>query len=116
MAKQPPGLVIHIAPFGELRAYLVYEHELDVLAKGTASSLYLNFALALLSSFVTLVATLTSVDIPAGYLFQSFFSLCAVTLVVGIVLLAAWWKSYDSSSELVTQIKERMPPPGGSQE
>lgn len=115
MAKQPAGPIVRVAPLGELRAYTVFEHELDRLAKGTAGSLYLNFALALLSAFVTLLATLVTLSIPPGYAYQSFFSLCVITLIAGLVLMAAWWVSHESSSAIVVEIKQRMPPPEGTQ-
>lgn len=86
------------------------------MARGAAGSLFLNFALALLSAFVTLMATLLTVSIPAGYIYQSFFSLCAVTLIAGIVLLAAWWMTHESASAIVRDIKQRMPPPEGIQQ
>ena len=37
--------VIRVAPPGELNVYPVYEHQLDLLAQGSPSSLFLNFAL-----------------------------------------------------------------------
>jgi hypothetical protein len=45
---QPQHPVIRVAPLGELNAYTVYEHELELLARGSPGGIFLNFALALL--------------------------------------------------------------------
>jgi hypothetical protein len=111
----PP--VIRIAPLGELRAYTVYEHELDQLAQGSAGSAFLNFELSLLSIFATLLVTLLTVTIPPqGYLYPSFFSACLVTGIAAAILLLLAWKYYQSSSGLIERVKNRMPPAPGIQE
>lgn len=43
---------------GELNAYVVFEHQLDLLAQGTPASLLLNFALFFLSVAATSLAKL----------------------------------------------------------
>ena len=45
MAKQTILPVVRVAPLGELKVYPITESELDELARGSASSLYLNFSL-----------------------------------------------------------------------
>jgi hypothetical protein len=84
-----PQPLIRVAPLGELKAYTVYEHQLDELAQGSTGSLYLNFSLALLSIFATVLITLVTVSIPPGYQFQGFFCACLITGISGLVLLLA---------------------------
>jgi len=111
----PP--VIRIAPLGEIRAYTVYEHELDEVARGGSGSfLYLNFGLSLASIFATLLITVLTVTIPAGYLYESFFSACITTGVIAAVLLLVWRKNHKSAARLIDQIKNRMPPAQGIQD
>jgi hypothetical protein len=114
--EKPAGPVIRYAPLGELRVYAVYEHELEILAHGSPASLYLNFALALLSIFATSLVALVTTPIPAGHLYQAFFIICTVTLIIGGILLVLWWREHSSAKTLIQRIKNRMPPPEGIRE
>jgi undecaprenyl pyrophosphate phosphatase UppP len=111
-----PPPVIRRAPLGELKVYSVYEHELETLAEGSSASLFLNFALALLPTSVTLMVALATTEITARWLFDVFVSVSAVTLISGVVLLALWCQQRKKSRHTMDQIKNRMPPPGGIQE
>jgi undecaprenyl pyrophosphate phosphatase UppP len=112
--QTPP--VIRRAPLGELNVYSVYEHELETLAEGSSASLFLNFALALLPTSVTLMIALATTEIAARWLFDVFVVVCAVTLISGVVLLALWWQQRKKSRRTMELIKNRMPPPGAIQE
>jgi len=72
--EKPAGPVIRYAPLGELRVYAVYEHELEILAHGSPASLYLNFALALLSVFATSLVALVTTPIPRDICTRRFSS------------------------------------------
>jgi hypothetical protein len=95
----------------ELKAYTVYEHELDTLARGSSGSLFLNFSLFLLPISITLFVALLTTKIEADRLFQGFVIVATVTAIAGIVLLMLWWREHRSSTALVTEIKNRLPPP-----
>lgn len=106
-ADQPP---VRIAPLGEVRAYTVYEHELDALAQGGGGSLWLNFALALIPTAVGIVATMRSsqlIDIN----FLLFAGVAVIFLLVGAICLAVWGVTHTSSRRQLRAIKDRMPPP-----
>ncbi len=109
--SHPPSPVIRYAPLGELKVYQVQEHELDLLAAGSPSALYFNFAVFLFPIAVTLVVTLTTTEIHSDRLYQSYVAVSAVTFIASCVLFFLWWKSYRATGNLLTQIKNRMPMP-----
>ena len=113
---RPTPPVMRVAPLGELKVYTIYEHELDDLARGRPSSLYLNFAILFLPIFVTLLVTLTTTTIASDRSFIAYVCVCVISLIAGVVLLALWVKSHRSSKSIVERIRNRMPPPEGIQE
>lgn len=121
MAKKPtdPGQQlspVRVAPLGELNAYTVLEHELDVIAAGSPSTLSFNIAIALISVGVSFILTLTTTTITSDRLFYSYLNVCTICLIIGMSLLAYWWKSRTSVLMIVSKIKSRMPVPPGIQE
>ncbi len=112
----PPTVRVRLAPPGEIKAYVVYEHELDRLAEGSPASLFWNFALALLSASLTLLVTLFTTEIKSDRLYVTFVIVCGLSLVSGLVLLSLWWQTHISVRGLVERIKDRMPPSPGTQE
>ena len=113
--NQPPPPGVRIAPLGELNVDMISESELETLAKGSTESIYLNFALTLVPTSVTLAVTLLTTTILSDRLFQGFVSIATITLIAGIVLLVLWLRNHVSSKNLVAQIKNRMPPPPSQQ-
>jgi hypothetical protein len=116
MVKRPntPGQQmspVRVAPPGELNAYTVHEHELDVIAAGSPATLAFNVAVALVSIGVTFIITLTTTTIASNRLFYSYLIVCINSLIVGFMLLAYWWKSRTSVLLIVSKIKSRMPAP-----
>jgi hypothetical protein len=107
----PPPPVFRYVPLGELKVYQVQEHELELLASGSPSSVYLNFALCLLPVGVTLIVTLATTNIPSDRLFLTFVAVATVSLIAGLVLLLLWWRNYRGAKLLLAEIKNRMPPP-----
>jgi hypothetical protein len=107
---------IRIAPLGELKAWPVYEHELDELARGSPASLYLNFSLSLFSSGMTLLVALLTTTITSDRLFDVFVIGCVISLLASSVLGTMWLRSHSSTSGLIDRIKSRMPPSPAIQE
>ncbi len=50
---------VRVAPLGELTAYTVHEHELDIISAGSPATLAFNFAVALVSIGIAFILTLT---------------------------------------------------------
>lgn len=98
-----PG--VQYVPPAKLKIYQIYEHDLDCLASGSISGLYLNFALTLLSIAVTLAVTLMSTRIASNYVYQGFVSACFASTISGLVLLALWWRARQHSRSIVAKLK-----------
>jgi hypothetical protein len=110
----PP--IIRVAPLGELNAYVVYEHELDALAAGSPATLTLNFSIGLLSAAVTLGVALATTTITSDRTFTSFVIVLVISILAGIFFLLFWWRTHQSTRDLVGKIKDRMPPTPGVQD
>jgi hypothetical protein len=106
----PAPPVVRIAPLNELKAYIVSEHELDALARGSTGALFLNFALSLLPIALTLIVTLSTTPIESNRLFQTFVSIATITFIAGMLLLLLWVREHKNARSLVEQIKSRMSP------
>ena len=113
-APLPP--VVRVAPLGDLKAYIVSEHELEALARGSSGSLYLNFALALLPVSLTLFVTLLTTIISSDRLFVTFVCVAVIAAIIGTLLLLMWYREHRSWRTLMADIKSRMPPRPGDVE
>jgi hypothetical protein len=107
---------VRVAPLGELTAYTVYEHELDIIAAGSPATLSFNFAVALISIGASFVLTLTTTKIDSDRLFIVYLNLCIICLLAGIVMFAYWFRTRTSVVVMVAQIKERLVVPTPVQE
>ena len=112
MSKQKPSLqpVVRFAPPGELNVYPVYEHQLDALAQGAPSSLYLNFSLFFLGVATTALGTLISIPQDSDRAYYTFLIVLLGTAIAGVVLLALWWVTSKSARQVIAEIKSQMPP------
>ena len=102
--------VVKLAQSGELKAYVVFEHQLDVLAQGSPASLLLNFALCFLGVAATALGTLVTALPNQDWTFYSFLIIFLITLIAGVVLLAVWYALHQSVTSLIVEIKAQMPP------
>lgn len=107
---------VWVAPLGELTAYTVYEHELDIIAAGSPANLTFNFAVALISIGISFVLTLTTTTITSERLFYSYLLACINCLLVGIIMFAYWLKTRTSVNVTVAKIKSRLIVPTPVQE
>jgi hypothetical protein len=104
----PPVVEIRQGSYKELTLYDVEESELELLSQGSPDSLYLNFAIFLLSAAVSfLTALLTAVL--SDRIFTVFVVITCVGFIVGILLLVIWLKKRRSISALVQKIRDRLP-------
>ena len=107
----PPAIEVRRGAYRHVTLYDVEERELEDLAQGSPDSLYLNFAvflLSLASSF--LISLLTAVV--SNNVFIVFVVITTVGFIVGIFLLILWLMKRRSVSHLVKNIKSRLPPEG----
>lgn len=107
MSARRAGLqpVIRVAPPGELKAYVVYEHQLDALAQ-----LMLNFALFFLGVAATALGTLYTAPPQDDRTYYTFLIVFLITLIAGVILLVIWYATNQSARALIQEIKSQMPP------
>lgn len=101
--------VVKLATPGELRAYVVFEHQLDVLAQGSPVSLLLNFSLFFLGVAATSLGTIASAPPAQDRIYYTFLIIFLITLIAGVVLLAVWYSMHRSVTSLIVEIKAQMP-------
>ena len=92
-----------------LSVYEITDYELDILIKGSPSSLHLNFSIALLSVAASFFISLVTTTISDDRTFTVFCVATGIGGVAGIVLGFLWWNTRDAISSLATKIKARIP-------
>ncbi len=92
-----------------LSLYEVTESELQDLERGGPASLFLNFAIFLLSTAISFLVALLSTDIKSTKIFIVFVLVTLVGFVGGGILLLIWNRSRQSTKEIIQRIKDRMP-------
>lgn len=93
----------------EFTTYEVAEHELVLLEKGSDASLWLNFGVALLSVFFSLLAALLTLD-SKNYK-TSFIVLTIITVIsglLGLICMMFWWKNRGTQKTIFRQIRQRI--------
>jgi hypothetical protein len=95
-----------------LNIYEVSEEELELLERGSPESLFLNFALILLSTAISLLITLLTADISSDRVFYVFVIFTVIGFIGGAVLLVLWLWYRQSTTNVFEQIRRRMPPEG----
>jgi hypothetical protein len=93
-----------------VKAYVVFEHQLDLLAQGSPASRLRNSALFFLGGATTSLGTLVIAPPNQDRIFYSFFIVFIITLIAAIVLLAVWYAMHSSVTSLIVEIKAQMPP------
>ena len=88
----------------------IADYELDVLARGSPSSTFLNFAIFLLSIALSFHIALVSTTISANRIFSVFVIIVVLGYISGIVLFVLWFRNRQSTSKIIKRIKERIPP------
>lgn len=99
---------IRRARYDRLTIYEVEESELTILERGSPDSIYLNFAVALLSVAISLTATLATAAVPSERTFVVLVVVAVVGYTVGSVLLSLWWRSRTSTGACVRTIRNRL--------
>lgn len=92
-----------------LSLFEITEHELNILESGSPSSLFLNFALLLLSAATSFLITLTSTTISSDRVFAVFTIIAVTGYIAGIVLFMLWWRNRQSTATIIKRIRQRIP-------
>lgn len=102
--------------FDSLTIYDVTKQELQIIENGSTNSLFLNFAIFLLSVSVSFFVSIFTVDWfpkhegvePHLVSFIVFLIVAILTLLVGIICSIVWWRSHDSFKDTIKTIKDRL--------
>lgn len=96
----------------KLTIHEISDSELEALEQGAPNSIYLNFAVFLLSSASSFTITLLTTKIESGRVYTFFAIFTVIGYIVGVLLLLLWWKEYKSASKVADAIRKRLPPEG----
>lgn len=99
----------------ELTIYEISETELDILERGSPDSLYLNFAIFLLSSAIALTISLLTTTPLSPNVYIIFVVFIIVGYLSGFLLLLLWRWNHTSVSDCIKTIRSRLPPEGDAQ-
>ena len=102
--------------FDSLTIYDVTSQALTIIENGSTNSLYLNFAIFLISvslSFFTSIFTVEWFPKVKGQeqhliSFIVFLIIAILTLIIGVICTILWFRSHDNFKETITTIKNRL--------
>ncbi len=89
--------------------YEVTENELSTLEKGNPNTIFLNFAIFLLSIASSFLIALLTTTIQSDRTFIIFTIITVVGYIIGILLLILWYRGRHSVAELIRSIRNRIP-------
>ncbi len=92
-----------------LNIFEISEGELEILEKGSPGSIFLNFAIFLIGTALTLFVALLTTDIKSNNTYIIFVVLTVVGLLSGLLLLILWYRNNKSILKLVDTIRKRLP-------
>lgn len=105
--KQPK---IRRGRVGSLSLYEITDTELEILEKGSPSSIYLNFSIFLLSMATSFLIALCTSSAISERTFTVLVLLIILGYVLGGLLIVLWLQNRKSVAEVVKKIKSRIPP------
>lgn len=97
------------AKIDSLSVYEVTDSELKTLERGSPSSIYLNFAILLISIGFSFFISLVSLDIESVKLFSTFLVFTLVGGIGGVVLSFLWYRERGEVSDVIKSIQDRIP-------
>jgi hypothetical protein len=103
---------IRRARLDKLTIYEISELELSTLERGSPVSLYLNFAIFLVSLGISFLVTLLTTDIQSPRIFTVFVVVTAVGWVGALFLFLIWWKGRQAVTSVADTIRKRLMPEG----
>ncbi len=93
---------------GSVSLYEITDSELDLLDKGSPSSIFLNFAIFLFSIGISFLVTLLSAPITDIKTFTTFLVFTIIGLLGGLLLFIIWWRMKGEVSVVIGKIKSRI--------
>ncbi|MEW6066788.1 MAG: phage holin family protein [Nitrospirota bacterium] len=93
-----------------LTLYEITDYELDILATGSPSSIYLNFAIFFISIAISFLIALSTATIASDRIFTIFVVIVVIGFISGGVLFCLWLRNRKSISTIIKRIKQRIPP------
>ena len=114
MAEEKETIGVKRAKLDSLKIFEITEKELDTLEKGSNDSIFLNFGIFLLSTSISFLIVLLTVDffyIDKDDLIIKFIIFLCVTIftfIGSIICLIAWWRNKDDFKTALKDIKARM--------
>ena len=114
MSDRPSQLApaIHRVPLDKLTIYEITEAELDALESGSPESLFLNLAIAAISTALSFFTALLTTSISDLKIFCVFVIVCVVGFVAGASFGMLWWQSRRTLRNVAREIRKRKPPEG----
>jgi hypothetical protein len=103
---------IRRARFQSLTIYEVSDGELDTLERGSPDSLYLNFAIFLLSSAVSITVALLTTTPATVLVTFAFVAFAMIAFLAGVFRLLLWRRSRSTRIDCINVIRSRLPPEG----
>jgi len=103
---------IHRVRLDSLRIFEISEAELEAPERGSPESIFLNFALAVLSVAISFSITLATTKIESNRTFTVFVVVTSLGYVAGITFAALWVVSRRSLKSVSAKIRSRIPPEG----
>jgi len=107
--KQNENLLkIKRARLGSLNIFEVTEAELEIIEKGSPTSIYLNFAIFLLTIASQSLITLLTVKGQSTTVVSIFAISCGVGFLLGSLLLILWYQHRGDFTKSIRKIRDRL--------
>ena len=103
------SVTVRRAKVDSLSLYEVTEPELQDLERGGPATLYLNFAIFLLSTAISFLIAVLSTEIQSTRTFCVFVIVTVAGFIGGGILIMIWNRSRQTTREIIKRIKARMP-------
>lgn len=94
--------------YDSLDLYEITKEELEILKQGSPNSIFLNFSIALLSIFISIGATLLTIEFSSDRVFYIFIIVLVVSLITGLITLILWRKGENLFNKTIEKIESRI--------
>ncbi|WP_321343438.1 hypothetical protein [uncultured Draconibacterium sp.] len=95
--------------FDSLTLFEISEAELEIIEKGSPSSIYLNFSIFLISVAVSfLISILTNDYTDKQNAYIVFLVITIIGFIIGIFLIILWLRTKNDFDETIKKIKQRI--------